>query len=148
VEHTLIKDLKLRALRLVAVERSRQKQASRINWLKSGDACTRFFHMKMSARKRRKYIYGLKRQDGTMTWNNREKEEIIHDYFSNLMGRKVPQSKTLNWERLALANVQEELGTELDWPFTEREIECAVHSLPCGKAHGPDGFTSEFYKHC
>jgi hypothetical protein len=103
--------------------------------------------MKMSARKRRKYIYGLKRQDGTMTWNNRDKEDIIHDYFSKLMGRKVPRSKTLNWERLALANVQEELGIELDWPFTEREIECAVHSLPSGKAPGPNGFTSEFYKH-
>lgn len=39
---------------LAVVERSRRKQASRINWLKSGDACTRFFHLKMSARRRRK----------------------------------------------------------------------------------------------
>lgn len=147
-ELTLKRDLKLRALGLAAVERSRQKQASRINWLKSGDACTRFFHMKMSARKRRKYIYSLKRQDGTMTWDNLEKEEIIHDYFSNLKGQKVARTKTFSWNRLDLSTVQEVPGMELDWPFTESEIELAVKSLPSGKAPGPDGFTIEFYKQC
>jgi hypothetical protein len=71
-EQTLKRDLKLRALGLAAVERSRRKQASRINWLKSGDVCTRFFHLKMNARRRRKYIYSLRRQDGTLTWNNQD----------------------------------------------------------------------------
>jgi hypothetical protein len=147
-EQTLRKDLKLRALGLASVERSRRRQASRINWLKSGDACTRFFHLKMSARRRRKYIYSLKRQDGTLTWNHQEKEEIIHDYFSNLLGRKVQRARTFNWDRLDLPRLQELPGLELDRPFGEHEIENAVKSLPSGKAPGPDGFTSDFYKEC
>jgi hypothetical protein len=147
-EQTLKRDLKLRALGLAAVERSRRKQASRINWLKSGDACTRFFHLKMNARRRRKYIYSLRRQDGTLTWNNQEKEEIIHGYFSGLIGNKVPRTRTVNWDRLALSTIQVTPGLELDRPFTETEIESAIKSLPTGKAPGPDGFTAEFYKHC
>jgi len=147
-KQTLKRDLKLRALGLAAVERSRRKQASRINWLKSGDACTRFFHLKMSARRRRKYKYSLRRQDGTLTWKNQEKEEIIHGYFSGLMGNKVSRTRTFNWDRLALSTVQVTPGLELDRPFTETEIESAVKSLPKGKAPEPDGFTADFYKHC
>ena len=37
---------------------------------------------------------------------------------------------------------------ELDRPFTENEIQQAIKDLPSEKALGPDGFTSDFYKHC
>ncbi|XP_066323287.1 uncharacterized protein [Miscanthus floridulus] len=47
----LRKELKLRVLGLAAVERSRRRQASRFIWLKAGDACTKFFHLKMSTRR-------------------------------------------------------------------------------------------------
>jgi hypothetical protein len=102
----------------------------------------------MSARRRRIYIYSLRRQDGTLTWKNQEKEEIIHGYFSGLMGNKVSRTRTFNWDRLALSTVQVTPGLELDRPFTETEIESAVKSLPKGKAPEPDGFTADFYKHC
>jgi hypothetical protein len=48
----------------------------------------------MNARRRRKYIYSLRRHDGTISWNHQEKEEILHGYFSNLMGMKKPRSRT------------------------------------------------------
>jgi hypothetical protein len=147
-EQTLRKDLKLRALGLAAVERCRRKQASRVNWIKAGDACTRFFHLKMSARRRRKYIYSLKRQDGSLAWDHHDKEEIIHEYFSNVLGRKEPRSRTLDWDKLGMSRIQELPGLELDRPFTEQEIENAVKCLPNGKAPGPDGFTNDFYKSC
>jgi hypothetical protein len=102
----------------------------------------------MNARRRRKYIYSLRRHDGTISWNHQEKEEILHGYFSNLMGMKKPRSRTLNWERLDLPNLEELPGLELDRPFTEGEIELALKNLPSGKAPGPDGFTCEFYRHC
>jgi hypothetical protein len=93
------------------------------------------------------YIYSLKRQDGTLTWQHHEKEQIIHDYFSNLMGKKVSRTRSFNWDRLDLPRLQELLGLELDRPFGENEIELAIKSLPSGKAPGPDGFTTGFYKH-
>ena len=59
-ESSLRQDLKIRILGLATIERSRRRQASRINFIKVGDACTRFFHLKMAARKRRQYIPLLK----------------------------------------------------------------------------------------
>ncbi len=52
-EHQFRKDLKIRILRLAAVEKARKKQASRVKWLKEGDANTRFFYIKMNARRRK-----------------------------------------------------------------------------------------------
>ena len=60
-ENILQQDLKIRILGLAAIERSRRRQVSRLNFIKAGDACTRFFHLKMAARKRRQYIPSLKK---------------------------------------------------------------------------------------
>jgi hypothetical protein len=147
-EDTLRAELKLRVLGLAALERSRRRQASRFIWLKARDACTKFFHLRMSSRKRRKYISSLKRQDNTLTWDHNEKEQILYDYFSNIMGQRVPRSRTFDWTRLDMSRIQEIPGQELDRPFTEEEVELAVKSLPNDKAPGPDGFTNNFYKHC
>ena len=52
-------------------------------------------------------------------------------------------------ERL-LSNIKtklsEEKRTNLDKPFTEKEIETAINNLPKGKSPGLDGFPIEFYK--
>jgi hypothetical protein len=80
-EMQLRHDLKIRVLGLAALERSRRRQASRINYIKAGDACTRFFHLRMAARKRRQYITSLKRQDGTLVWKHEDKQQVMQDYF-------------------------------------------------------------------
>jgi hypothetical protein len=56
-EMQLRHDLKIRVLGLAALERSRRRQASRINYIKAGDACTRFFHLRMAARKKETVHY-------------------------------------------------------------------------------------------
>jgi hypothetical protein len=102
----------------------------------------------MSTRKRRKYISSLKRSDGTLSWDHTEKEDILQNYFSAIMGKKVPRERTFDWDRLGMCTIQEIPGLELDRPFSENEIERAVMSLPNDRAPGPDGFTNNFYKHC
>jgi hypothetical protein len=108
-EIALRSELKIRVLGLAAVERSRRRQASRFIWLKVGDACTKFFHLKMSARGR-KYISSLKRNDGTLTWNHGDKEVVLHGYFSSIMGLKMQRSRTFNWDRMATSTIQEVPG--------------------------------------
>lgn len=89
-------DLKIRILGLAALERSR-RQASRITYIRSGDACTRFFHLRMSARKRRQFIpSSLKKQDGTMAWSHDDKQQVLQDYFKNLIGKKEHRLHSLN----------------------------------------------------
>lgn len=147
-EMALRQDLKVRILGLAALERSRRRQASRINYIKSGDACTRFFHLKMAARKRRQYISSLKDQNGTLVWNHEEKQHVLQEYFQNLMGRKVSRSRTFDWQAIQLSMLQQMPGLELDRPFTEGEIEHAIKCLPTEKAPGPDGYTADFYRSC
>ena len=37
---------------------------------------------------------------------------------------------------------------ELDKPFTKEQIDAVVKDLPSDKAPGPDGFNTDFIKHC
>ena len=147
-EISLRSDLKVRILGLAALERSRRRQASRINFIKAGDACTRFFHLKMAARKRRKYIASLKNQGGSLVWSNNDKQQVLQEYFENLIGKKVRRQHTLQWQHLQINTIQQSTGLELDRPFTEDELDQAVRCLPSEKAPGPDGFTNDFYKNC
>ena len=85
-EAGLLKDLKVRVLGLAAVERARRRQTSRLTWLKNGDVCTKFFHLRMSARKRRNFIPALRRRDGTVAWKHDEKEKEAFNHYKNLLG--------------------------------------------------------------
>ena len=143
-EARLLKDLKVRVLGLAAIERARSRQTSRLTWLKHGDACTKFFHLRMSARKRRNFIPALRRRDGTFAWNHDEKEKEAFDHYKTLLGTKVSRARSLNWDVLQLPEIEE----GLDDPFTEEEIKKAISCLPSDKAPGPDGFTGAFYKSC
>jgi hypothetical protein len=73
-ELQLWKELKVRVLGLAAIERSRRRQASRITWLKEGDASTHFFHLKANGHKRKNFIPCLKNNNGCYVWSHQEKE--------------------------------------------------------------------------
>jgi hypothetical protein len=61
------------------------------------------------------------------------------------MGAPPPQARDFNWEAL---NVQRFNLAALDAPFTSEEILKAISLTPSGKAPGPDGFTTNFFKSC
>lgn len=137
-ELELRRDLKIRVLGLAAVERARRRQSSRITWLKEGDACTKFFHLKVNGRRRKNFTPSLKRKNGTLVWTHKEKEQELLEHFVSMMGKKVPRGCTFNWEELDLSTVE---GMQLERAFTLEEIKQAVLQLPAEKAPGPDGFT-------
>ena len=99
-ENILWQDLKIRILGLAAIERSRRRQASRLNFIRAGDACTRFFHLKMAARKRRQYISSLKKQDGSLVWAHYDKQRVLQGYFQDLIGKKIHRTQTFQWPHL------------------------------------------------
>lgn len=78
------------------------------------------------------YISSLKCSDGTLAWNH-EKEAVLHDYFSGVLGTKVRCSRSFNWTRLDMSTIQGTPRFELDRPFSEEEVEYAVKCLPNDK---------------
>jgi hypothetical protein len=69
-------------------------------------------------------------------------EKIIHDHFSQVMGRSATHTR---WDDLAF----EKSGLEsLGDPFSEDELKNAINLMPDVKALDPNGFAGAFYKCC
>jgi hypothetical protein len=87
-EFQLRKDLKAHVRGLAAVERSRCQQASRVVWLREGDACTHFFHLKANGRKRKNFIHCLKNDGSNYVWLHEEKIHLLFNHFHIILGTK------------------------------------------------------------
>lgn len=124
-----------------AIARARKKQCVRIANLKKWDAN---INRHPNARGRKSHIHRIAHNNGWVT-NHKQKENIIHDHFHNVMGRRTATPKDLNWDELPLDS--HDLHG-LDTPFTEEEVMEAINQMPSDKAPSPDGFTSAFFKKC
>ncbi|KAE8811018.1 hypothetical protein D1007_12167 [Hordeum vulgare] len=143
-EFNLRRLLKLRLLGLAALERARRRQASRLTWLRLGDASTKFFHAKVRARNRKNFIHCLQVGPEIAT-THEHKEDAIYQHYCNHLGATVDRHTGINWDRHNMPSVQDR---GLDNPFTEEEVWEAIKASPSEKAPGPDGFTGAFYKAC
>ena len=143
-EFNLRKNLKLKVLGLAAIERARKRQASRISWLRAGDASTKLFHAKMRSCRWKNFIHALNVNNRVLVDHN-EKEQAIFNHFSASLGQGERRNCTLNWEQLRIPVVT---ATELDGPFTMAEVWAAIVTSPAEKAPGPDGFTGQFFRSC
>ncbi|XP_071681673.1 uncharacterized protein [Lolium perenne] len=93
--------LRRKVIALSVVERARKKQSARIANLKEGDANTKFFHLRVNARRRKNHIHKLMNNHGWVT-EHVAKEEVIHSHFKSTMERGEPRTKDFNWERSTL----------------------------------------------
>jgi hypothetical protein len=114
-------NLKRRVKGLAALERSRKRQASRLRFLREGDANTKFFHQRVNARRRKNHIVRLKHNNG----------------------RPPPRSLYFNWDAL---NPNTHPLDDLGPPFSEDEIKEALDDMPADKSPGPDGFSIAFFR--
>jgi hypothetical protein len=136
--------LKKKVVALAVVERARKRQCARIANIKEGDANTRFFHMKVNARRRKNHIHRLKHNNGWVT-EHEAKEEIAYNHFHAAIGRGGRRNCDLNWDELLF----EDPGLQsLGDPFSEEEVRNAINLMPSDKAPGPDGYTGAFFKKC
>ena len=143
-ERGLRRTLKASYLGLLAIDKMKLRQRSRLTWIRLGDANSKLFHARANGRRRRIYIQRLVTGAG-MAVTTKDKEEVLFQHFSSHLGTTVPRHLSLDWT--ALGYVPHDLS-ELEAPFGESEIKEAVFSLPSVKAPGPDGFIGAFYKSC
>ncbi|GKV02143.1 hypothetical protein SLEP1_g14613 [Rubroshorea leprosula] len=119
------------------------RQKSRSNWVKLGDANTRFFHKVANGRKAQNNIMGLICDGRWVEEPDLVKREIAK-YFSRLFQGDL-------WNRpkstgICLQQISEERKVWLERPFSTEEIEERLRSCEGTKALGPDGYNFNFIK--
>jgi hypothetical protein len=143
-ERDLRARLKRRIIGLATLERTRKRRASRITNLKEGDANTRYFHLRVNARRRKNHILRLKHNNGWVTEYN-QKKNTIHSQFAKIIKRGPLRNQNLNWARIPTPLcVLSDLGA----PFWEEDVKAAVDNTACDKASGLDGYSGAFFKAC
>jgi hypothetical protein len=136
--------LKSKVIALAVVERSRKKQCARIANIKEGDANTKFFHLRVNARRRKTHIYRLKHNQGWVMEHG-EKESIIHNHSQVGIGRGRPREQDFNWEEMNFSTPDfHNLGD----PISQEEVKSAINDMFSSKAPSLDGLTSLFFKKC
>ncbi|KAL9666794.1 hypothetical protein QQ045_001135 [Rhodiola kirilowii] len=123
------------------------KQRSRVEWLKEGDANTKYFHERASCRERRNTITRIKEGGEWIT----EEEELCRKamMFNADLFKKDALMESVNWgEELGCVKVKlnNETSQQFSAPFTATEIQEATFQLGSTKAPGLDGFSALFYQ--
>ncbi len=142
-ERSLRCKLKVRFDELSLQEELRWKQRSRVNWLRAGDANTKFFHMKACGRRRKNFISSLAFGADLYVDHASIAFHLLF-FFRRNLGTASGRRALLDLH-LLFGDSGPAL-TDLDAPFSEAEIKLAVFSLGPDKAPGPDGFPLIFYQ--
>ncbi|GKV39565.1 hypothetical protein SLEP1_g47323 [Rubroshorea leprosula] len=119
------------------------RQKLRSNWVKLGDANTRFFHKIANGRKACNGIVGLSCDRQWVEEPEMVKKAAV-EYFQKMFcgeswNRPKPSSITFK-------QITEEMRAWLERPFSAEEIEDGLKNCEGNKAPGPDGYNFNFIK--
>ena len=132
--------------RLLREEELKWYQHSKAQFILEGDSNTRYFHSIANGRHRKKRIFSLIQDEGTIEGHEQLKSYITN-YYKGLFGAPEEGNFTLDETRTDdIAQVSVEENGLLTAPYSEEEVRKAVFQMEHNKAPGPDGFPAEFYQ--
>ena len=110
------------------------------------DDNTQFFHMIANGKHQKKRIFQLEQDEGTILGHGNLKLYITN-YYKHLYGP--PEDNFVSLDESRVEDIPQ-LATDendiLTAPFSEKEVFEAISQMKNNKAHGLDGFPTEFYK--
>ena len=120
-------------------------QRLRLQWIKSGDRNTEFFHGTTTQRKRRNFIKELRDSEGR--WQSEEGiyTKILMDFYVDLFTTSNPHNLDSIMDEVQKV-VMEEMNSKLTAMYTMQEVELAIKEMAPLKAPGPDGMPPLFYQ--
>src|SRR5438128_344183 len=113
-------------------------------WLEQGERSSSYFFSRFSQKLQFAKIPDLV-VDGTKITDPQDKAVACKEHLQKQWEkREVRQADSFPWHCPTLSPTQQQT---LNRPISQEEVADAISSSPNGKAPGPDGIPSEFYKH-
>ena len=121
------------------------QQRSRVDWLKSGDLNTSYFHSRENQRNQRNFISKLVLDDGTRVENEQEIGKTMVDYFKTMFTSSNPTSFDSILDGID-TKVTTAMNAKLIKCFTAEEVEQTLKQMKPMTASRLDGMPPIFYK--
>ncbi|TYH09201.1 hypothetical protein ES288_A07G076600v1 [Gossypium darwinii] len=140
-----IKETRLKLKKLYEQDEIYWVQRSRIRWLKEGDRNTKFFHVRVTSRRKKNDIERMKDNNGCWVYNNREKCRVARDYIIDLF--QTSTNTVNNMDICCIPKcVNDEMNKNLTQSFTDKEILRAFNQMDPRKAPNINGLPGIFFK--
>ncbi|KAJ9536013.1 hypothetical protein OSB04_un000819 [Centaurea solstitialis] len=138
------------ALRLAYVQaRSDEEiaamQRAKVKWLKEGDSNTRYFHSVIKEKRNSQQIHSICNSQGMYVYDDAVPTAFL-DYFKNIIGTIDHTVDPVIPADLITNTLSMEAASFMIRPFTDNDVKEAMFGIGSGKAPGPDGFSSKFFK--
>jgi exonuclease III len=127
-------------------EEAKWAQRAKVKHILEGGNNTRYFHLIANGKHRKKKIFQLEQQEGTIVGDDNLKV-YISEFYKKLFGPPTQSNVSLSENFLQdIPQVSEVENELLTAPFTEKEVHDAIFQMELNKAPGPDGFPAEFFQ--
>jgi hypothetical protein len=127
-------------------EETKWAQRAKVKHIQEGGNNMKYFHLIANGKHRKKRIFQLEQDEGTIVGQENLKT-FITEFYKQLFGAPTNSYVTLSEEVTHdIAQLSDEEKDILISPFTEDEVFEAISSMEHNKAPGPDGFPAEFYQ--
>jgi hypothetical protein len=127
-------------------EEAKWAQRAKVKHVQEGGNNTKYFHLIANGKHRRKKIFQLEQDEGTIVGEENLKMYIT-EYYKHLFGDPTPNEFSMIENRIddipQLTNAENNF---LIADFDEKEVLTAINQMERNKAPGPDGFPAEFYQ--
>ena len=147
LNHDQVKILKGEVYNLMVKGDCMWHQQLWIDWLKSGDMNTNYFHSHTTQRNKRNFISKLVLEDGGILEDENSIGVAMVDYFKKIFTLASPSQFELILQGIE-PKVTALMNVELTREFTVGKVEKTLKQMKALLALGPDGMSPIFYKSC
>ncbi|POO04030.1 Endonuclease/exonuclease/phosphatase [Trema orientale] len=123
------------------------KQRSRVSWIQSGDANTKFFHSKANKRRKANKIKKIQDKYGILVNKDEDIENVIVDYFQNIFTSVGENNEALEQVLHTIdPSITDVMNSKLIRPFIANDVWDAIQSMGPDRSPGQDGISAMFYQ--